>query len=187
MELTKVISVDFLKNNFNNNADFVIPVTTAYETKGTTTTIDNRIGIRAQVVEPVETLLNDIQAAAFIGDKMGISIPDSYEDVWNSYIKGQNGYPDVDFSGLKEMMFRKINVNFKETSYKYSGKSKNKEKTVYINARYHNGFMSTKAVIVEKSEDAAPREYFFDVKSEKISNETNDKVAKGVTLITKNS
>ncbi len=186
LELTTVISADFLKNKFNENADFVIPVTTAYETKGTTTTIDNRIGIRAQVVKPAETLLNDVQAASFIGSKAGIKIADTYEEIWNNFIKGKNGYPNVAYSELKEMMFRKIEPEFKKTEYKYSGKSKNKEKTVYINARYHNGFMSTKAVITEKTEDAAPREYFFDVVKEEISNKVNDKVAKGVTLITKN-
>ena len=185
-ELVNVIAVDFLKNDFNLNADFVIPVTTAYETKGTTTTIDNRIGIRAQIVEPAETLLNDVQAATLLGNKLGIESADSYEEIWNNYIKGQNGYPDVEFSDLKEMMFRKIEPAFNKSEYKYSPKSSKNEKTVYINSRYHNGFVSTKAVITEKLEDAALREYFFDVKKEEISHETNENVAKGVKLITKN-
>ncbi len=189
-----VISVDFLSNKFNKNSKFVLPVTIAYEQDGTTTTVDNRIGIRKTVVTPPADVKTDVQIASFIGSLIGVDIPDTNEEIWNTYIKGQNSYPDFEYSKLPEFQFRKADIKFENTSYEFKSAG-NSTKEIYINAKYQNGFISTKANIVEQDEDGGKREYFFDADLRAIAGKgvkapTNavvkEDIAKGIVLIPKN-
>lgn len=189
-----VVSVDFLTNKFNTKSQLLLPVTVAYEQCGTTTTIDNRIGLREAVVSPLQEAKTDVEIASLIGKSIGITIPDTEAAIWDTMIKGNNGYPDVEFRILEDFTYKIANTEFNKTDYSYE-KNAQGNKEVFINAKYQNGFMSTKANLIEKSYDGSTKEFFFDADLRCITGTgvsapkdsvMNENMAKGILLIPKN-
>ncbi|MGA1845950.1 molybdopterin-dependent oxidoreductase [Deferribacter abyssi] len=193
-KLEYFVSIDLFKNDFNKGADVILPVLSHLETEGTLTTIDGRIIKYRKVIEPELDAKSDVEIAYLIGFANGVQCESYPKAVWDKEIRGKYGYPDAFFDEIDGLLYKDKNFNISKTEYNYKEQPKG-TKEVYVNARYHNSFLSTKAVIEKKSDDTY-RKYYFDVDKSviigedtkcNISNCSLDKnIAKGIILIPKN-
>ncbi|KAA0259209.1 2Fe-2S iron-sulfur cluster binding domain-containing protein [Deferribacter autotrophicus] len=188
------VSIDLFKNDFNKGANVILPVLSHLESEGTFTTIDGRIVKYQKVIEPELDAKSDVEIAYLIGFAKGLQLESYPKAVWDNEIKGKNGYPDATYDEINGLLYKDKDYNVNKIEYTYKEQPKG-TKEVYVNARYHNNYLSTKAAI-EKKSDETYRRYYFDVDRSvvvgedakcNIPNCSLDKnIAKGIVLIPKN-
>ncbi|HCW93910.1 MAG TPA: molybdopterin oxidoreductase, partial [Flexistipes sinusarabici] len=188
-----LVSVDIYKNKFNSNADIIMPALTSLESESSYTSLDGRL-IKTDVVhEHKYSALSDVNILSKMGALFGIELPESAPEFWNENIAGQNGYPQMDFYEIDGFVRKENKSNVNKTTFSYQKPAEGSVE-IFVNARYHNNYLSTKAV-VEKDVDGYLKKYYFDVDETVLSGKDacydgqcsiNDEIAKGTVLIPKN-
>jgi len=188
-----LVSVDIYKNKFNSNADIIMPALTSLESESSYTSLDGRL-IKTDVVhEHKYSALSDVNILSKMGALFGIELPESAPEFWNENIAGQNGYPQMDFYEIDGFVRKENKSNVNKTTFSYQKPAEGSVE-IFVNARYHNNYLSTKAV-VEKDVDEYLKKYYFDVDETVLSGKDacydgqcsiNDEIAKGTVLIPKN-
>jgi len=122
--------------------------------------------------------------------KWGIDIPDNNKDFFNNYVSGKYGIPAISFEEIDGYIVMTGEHSYKETSYSYREPQKG-TKEIFVNAKYHNGIITTFAAI--KCEDeTCKRDYYFEPDLSIISGadacfdgkcSISDSIAKGIILI----
>ncbi|MGA1862920.1 molybdopterin-dependent oxidoreductase [Deferribacter thermophilus] len=188
------VSADIFLNDFNKNADVILPVLTHLESEGSFITIDGRLVKFVKVIEPVNDAKTDIEIAYLIGFAKGVKLESYSKAVWENCVKGNFGLPDVDYHEINGLIYKIKDYKINNTEYKYIEEPKG-TKEIFVNAKYHNNFLSTKAAIEKKGDDVY-RKYYFDVDRSVIVGEDakcdrnlcslSRGIAKGVVIVPKN-
>lgn len=191
--LDMLVSVDIYKNRFNSDADIILPALTSLENESSYTSMDGKIFKTDVVHEQKYSSLSDVEILSKISGLFGVDLPESASEFWNEHIAGQNGYPQLDFYEIDGYVRKESNPNINKTAFSYQEPAQGSVE-IFVNARYHNNYLSTKA-IVEKDLDGYVKKYYFDVDETVLSGKDacydghcsiNDEIAKGTVLIPKN-
>lgn len=188
------VSADLFLNDFNKNAFAILPVLAHLESEGTYITVDGRVIKYVKVIEPEVDAKSDVEIAYLLGFSKGINLESYSKAVWDNCIKGNFGYPDINYDEVNGLVYKNKTYRIKNTDYKYIEEPKG-TKEVFVNAKYHNNHLSTKAAIEKKSDDTY-RKYYFDVDRSVLVGENakcdrnlcslSKGIAKGIVLVPKN-
>lgn len=186
-------SIDMYKNNFNRNADILLPALTSLETEASYTSIEGKIFKTEIVHEHKYSAVSDVEILSGIAGALGVKLPKTASEFWNGYIAGENGYPKMDFYEIDGCIRKQDECDVSKTSFSFQQPAQGTVE-IFVNAKHHNNFLSTKA-IVEKDVDGYVKKYYFDVDETVLSGKDacfdghcsiNDEIAKGTVLIPKN-
>lgn len=189
----EIVAIDIYENEFTKNAKYFIPVTTTLESEGSYITLDGRLIKTTPVLERRGSSLTDVEVVSLLGEKIGIKIPSKSGEFFDGFISGKNGIPAIKFAEIDGCVRISSEFKFDPTNFSYLEAAKG-TKEVYVNAKYHNGILTTFAAV--KCEDEyCKRDYYFEPNMQIISGpdacfngscSINTNIAKGIVLIPKN-
>jgi len=181
------------ENSFTKLAKYIVPVTSQLEDEYSYITLDGRITKTNPIITPKGKSISDVRFVSLLAKEMGIDIPDNNKDFFNNYVSGKYGIPAISFEEIDGYIVMTGEHSYKETSYSYREPQKG-TKEIFVNAKYHNGIITTFAAI--KCEDeTCKRDYYFEPDLSIISGadacfdgkcSISDSIAKGIILIPKN-
>jgi len=194
MEKTDLfISVDMFVNDFNKKADIILPALSPFESEGSYLTLDGRVIKSSAVYTPDTDSKTDVSILSGIARILGVELPESNEEMWSTFVSGENGIPAIDFYEIDGFITKNKDFDFNKTIFSYENRSEGTVE-IFVNAKYHNNFLSV-AAVVEKDVEGYVKKYYFDVDNTVVSGKDacfdgkcslDDNIAKGTILIPKN-
>lgn len=139
------ISLDLFVNDFNKDANIILPVLSNFEKQESFTLIDGRLIRTNLIVEPVSGIHSDVFYIEKIAEIFNIKIP--LDSLFPDMVKELNVVINVLNDLDNNTVFIPKMFTYNRCHYKYKEMEKN-GRDIYINDRYHNGLLTTFAVYV---------------------------------------
>lgn len=180
--------------NITPKTSFFVPSSSYLEQDASFLTIDGRIIKTSSVIEAPKGCLSHGGFLSRLGSIFGIQVCNENSEIFDNYLSGKYSYPELKFNEIDGSLYKISGHLFGKTDFSFR---KQPEGTVevFVNERYHNGFLSSKSAI-EVTDGEVCRKYYFKPKNIILSGpgacfdgkcSITDNVAKGVVLIPKNT
>jgi len=188
-----LIAADIYENSFTKNAKYFVPITTSLEAESSYITLDGRLVKTTPILSRRWSAITDVEFVSLIMEQLGENIPSSSEQFFDSFVSSKNGMPAIKFSDIDGYVRILADYKFEPTSFSYIEAPKG-TKEIYVNAKYHNGILTTFAAVKCEDEECK-RNYYFEPSLQILSGpdacfngscSINTGIAKGIVLIPKN-
>lgn len=180
--------------NITPKASFFVPALSYMEQEASFLTIDGRIIKTSGVIDAPQNCLSYGRFLSMLAKGLGMYVCDSNSECFDKYLSGKYGYPELRFDEIDGSLYKISGYILNKTGFSYRQQPEGTVE-IYVNERYHNGFISPEAAI-EAADGETYRKYYFDTKGVILSGpgacfdgkcSITEKVAKGVVLIPKNN